>query len=52
MMLFAFIQDDIIDREIEDKDISKMIVLGNLYFQNLCPFTEKFLKTMKDMGLL
>lgn len=32
MMLFAFIQDDIIDREIEDEDIPIMIILGNLYF--------------------
>ena len=44
MMLFAFIQDDIIDREIEDKDISKMIVLGNLYFSEFMSIYRKVFK--------
>ena len=41
---FAFIQDDIIDREIEDKDISKMIVLGNLYFSEFMSIYRKVFK--------
>lgn len=49
LMLFAFIQDDIIDREMEDIEIPEMILLGNLYFSEFMTIYRNVFKRHEEI---
>ncbi|MDQ2084848.1 hypothetical protein RBH29_00160 [Herbivorax sp. ANBcel31] len=49
MMLFAFIQDDLIDREIELKDMPEMISLGNLFFLEFMSIYREIFESHKKI---
>lgn len=49
IMLFAFIQDDLIDKEIKHEDIAKMITLGNLFFSEFMSIYREVFKNHKKI---